>query len=1027
MQQTESMPRHRRPHPATTRLVSLTLLATLVALFLLALAPAQAAPTAQDAPAAPAAWTVVANGLANPRHLTFGPDGALYVAEAGAGGDGLCITGPEGDPICYGASGAVTQVEFDAAMAPTGQAQLITGLPSLGNEGTGGNATGVNGLAFNGEDLYLVTGLGANPIIRDPGGALETVGANFAQLMAAGPGDSFTNWVDLGDYERDENPAEDQIDTNPFDLTRISGGYLVVDAGGNSLLQVTDGGVISTVATFPARMVEGPTGEMMPMDAVPTSVTVGPDGAYYVTQLTGFPFPVGGANVWRVAPGSDPEIYAGGFTNILDAAFAADGSLYVLEMFRNSMLSGNPTGAVTRVWPDGRRAVVAREGLITPTGLTIGPDHALYVSNFGTSADAGQVVRIPTALSEATQFSAWLSGDEETPPVETPASGVARFTLADEGMLSYEIAVRAIGEAEPITAAHIHEGAPGESGPPIFTLFPNGDADFDPENPLMGTVDLTDEQVATLLAGNYYVNVHTGDFPAGEIRGQIYPAHTTAWSAMLSGANEVPHVHSPATGQAYVTLSADMSMLHYRVLVAGIHGVTAAHFHEAPAGENGPVVFPIFSGGPPSFDEHNPVSGMVPVDIKQVAALAAGDHYVNVHTTAYPGGEIRGQVGMATPRAAYHALLSGAEEVPPVDTDGLGVGRYWLSPDLSTLDFYLAVDAIDNLTAAHLHNGFAGTNGPVAITLYGGGGSFAPGSPVSGLAPLTPQQVLDLWTGNYYTNVHSSDHTGGEIRGQTEGASLFGAGLNGDNEVPPNGSAGTGRAVLALSDDATVLYWRVMVSELEHITAAHIHLGLPGEVGPPVITLFAGSPPPFDDENPISGSAMVSDANIFDMLAGRHYVNVHTSHLPNGEIRGQVGARTPQTMFSAHLDGAQEVEPVDTEATGEGHFTLDPRRNVLHHFVSISDIDKVTAAHIHKGPVGVNGPVVFPLYLGGPLPFGPDNPIGGGHALGAENLVDLLTAFYYVNVHTTDHPSGEIRGQIMADAYMAYLPALVND
>ena len=88
---------------------------------------------------------------------------------------------------------------------------------------------------------------------------------------------------------------------------------------------------------------------------------------------------------------------------------------------------------------------------------------------------------------------------------------------------------------------------------------------------------------------------------------------------------------------------------------------------------------------------------------------------------------------------------------------------------------------------------------------------------------------------------------------------------------------------------------------------------------------------------------------------------MHTSHLPDGEIRGQVGARTPQTMFSAHLDGAQEVEPVDTEATGEGHFTLDPRRNVLHHFVSISDIDNVTAAHIHKGPVGVNGPVVFPL------------------------------------------------------------------
>jgi hypothetical protein len=52
------------------------------------------------------------------------------------------------------------------------------------------------------------------------------------------------------------------------------------------------------------------------MQAVPTSVVKGPDGAYYVGQLTGFPFPVGGANVFRVVPGHDPEVFAGGFTYI---------------------------------------------------------------------------------------------------------------------------------------------------------------------------------------------------------------------------------------------------------------------------------------------------------------------------------------------------------------------------------------------------------------------------------------------------------------------------------------------------------------------------------------------------------------------------------------------------------------------------------------------------------------------------------------------------------------------------------------
>ena len=54
---------------------------------------------------------------------------------------------------------------------------------------------------------------------------------------------------------------------------------------------------------------------------MPTSVVKGPDGAYYVGQLTGFPFPPGGANVWRVKPGHDPEVFKGGFTNIIDIAF----------------------------------------------------------------------------------------------------------------------------------------------------------------------------------------------------------------------------------------------------------------------------------------------------------------------------------------------------------------------------------------------------------------------------------------------------------------------------------------------------------------------------------------------------------------------------------------------------------------------------------------------------------------------------------------------------------------------------------
>lgn len=79
---------------------------------------------------------------------------------------------------------------------------------------------------------------------------------------------------------------------------------------------------------------------------------------------------------------------------MIDIVFGDDGSLYVLEITTNSLLSGDPTGALIRVNPDGTRDTLASDGLVFPTGVAIGPDSALYVSNFGVFAGAGQVVRI---------------------------------------------------------------------------------------------------------------------------------------------------------------------------------------------------------------------------------------------------------------------------------------------------------------------------------------------------------------------------------------------------------------------------------------------------------------------------------------------------------------------------------------------------------------------------------------------------------------------------------------------------------
>ena len=176
-------------------------------------------------------------------------------------------------------------------------------------------------------------------------------------------------------------------------------GTVVSDAGANDLLRVSTRGDVDVLATFPNRMVDAPPflglppGAQIPMDAVPTSVTRGPTGKLFVGQLTGFPFPVGGANVYRINHGV-PEVFASGFTNIIDLAFDRHGTLYVLEIFQNGLLSGDPTGALIRVEDDGTQTVVMSTGLITPGGLALRGHHA-YVSNCGTCAGGGEVLRIP--------------------------------------------------------------------------------------------------------------------------------------------------------------------------------------------------------------------------------------------------------------------------------------------------------------------------------------------------------------------------------------------------------------------------------------------------------------------------------------------------------------------------------------------------------------------------------------------------------------------------------------------------------
>lgn len=332
------------------------------------------------------AQTVVMSGLDNPRGLAFAPNGALYVTEAGRGGAGPCLINPgTGEERCFGMSGAITRLWKGK------QERVVEGLESHAMP-DGSSASGPTDISFLGTGgAYVTLGLGGGPDFQAALG--NQYGGTLIHMAASG------EWkvvADILEHEEDENPAGGAIDTNPFAVLAEPGGRIVVDAGGNSLLRVAADGTVETLAVFPPM--PNPTGFGPPIiESVPTTVARGPDGALYVGELTGFPFVQGLAGIYRVVPGQSPVLICTGFKAIIDIAVAPDGGLYVVE---------NATGAFPPPPPfapnSGRLSHVAMDctvtplltGLDRPTAVTVGKDGAVYVTNHGVTAGAGEVLKL---------------------------------------------------------------------------------------------------------------------------------------------------------------------------------------------------------------------------------------------------------------------------------------------------------------------------------------------------------------------------------------------------------------------------------------------------------------------------------------------------------------------------------------------------------------------------------------------------------------------------------------------------------
>jgi len=372
------------------------------------------AAAAQTAPAG-ITVSVVLSGLNAPRHLTLAGDG-LWVAEAGAGGPAgtsNCVTGPATGgtgttQYCVGLTGAV-------ALIRSGHLVVSVRLPSVIQESTK-EVAGPAAVAFgNGRTAVamqdvLVNSQGGNALPKPAGNLFgrllirsgrQVTAVNLAAFAAAHPQPASS----LG-----TEPGEVAYDSDPFDVVAYHGGWVVADAAANSLLQVSPSGQVRLLARFPAVSEQAPPGVFGPgpvtvkSQAVPTSVAVGPDGALYVGILRGVPSDPGTAYIYRVVPGHQPSIWARGLTAVTAIAFDPQGRLLATEYSTGGLLAP-PTvpGALVRISNNGQTVTTLPvSGLFQLTGVAVGPDGAVYVSNYGfnvaTATHPGEILKI-TGLS----------------------------------------------------------------------------------------------------------------------------------------------------------------------------------------------------------------------------------------------------------------------------------------------------------------------------------------------------------------------------------------------------------------------------------------------------------------------------------------------------------------------------------------------------------------------------------------------------------------------------------------------------
>lgn len=248
------------------------------------------------------------------------------------------------------------------------------------------------------------------------------------------------------------------------------------------------------------------------------------------------------------------------------------------------------------------------------------------------------------------------------------------------------------------------------------------------------------------------------------IYNQAVQFSTGMFVASLRGENEVPAISTSAMGEAMLNMTPagdGMVNVNYWIEVTNIVSITAAHFHSGMAGANGPVSYWLYSGGN-TFGPGKPLSGTLQMSKADALMMVNHGMYINVHTSANPSGEIRGQII----EESMNASLASSNEVSPPATVAWGNALFTYEPSTRNLTYRLDVNSATTAAAAYIRDGAEGVDGPALYDLMMGGKELKPGTSLLGEVTLSAADEVKLLNGQLYVSVQTADAPSGAMRGQ---------------------------------------------------------------------------------------------------------------------------------------------------------------------------------------------------------------------------------------------------------------------